>query len=504
MVDCNEVEFDGSFVVLKKTGLLRVRDAKGRELESFKVPYGSRLKAKPGEEVKKGQLLLEWDPHKTPILSEKSGTVHFEDIIVGETIKVEEKTGGVRETIVIEHKGERHPRIEVRSADGQILDFHHLPAKARIEVKDGDAVQAGQPLAQTPKESARSADIVGGLPRVTEVFEARKPKEPAVLAEIGGVVELLSDKRKGKMTIRVVGEGEVAVEHHVPQGTHLLVHAGDTVTAGDPLVEGPRDPADIVRIKGEDALYVYMLDEVQNVYRAQGVPISDKHIEVILKQMLSKVRIVASGDTSLLLNEVVDKAVLRRVNNELEDMLFIEEPGQTTLPKGTLQRRDEIKEANATAENAGKDKAKTRKPKKAVGRTLLLGITKASLQSESFLSGASFQETTKVLTEAALRSAVDTLVGLKENVLLGHLIPAGTGFKPYQAIRVQRLVEEPIDDETSDQEMEDAELEAEALGAERPGTGTTVGDRQASLAQGGDAQSDTILAVDDAGDDSNA
>jgi DNA-directed RNA polymerase subunit beta' len=392
----------------------------------------------------------------------------------------------------------------VRSADGQILDFHHLPAKARIEVKDGDTVQAGQPLAQTPKESARSADIVGGLPRVTEVFEARKPKEPAVLAEIGGVVELLSDKRKGKMTIRVVGEGEVAVEHHVPQGTHLLVHAGDTVTAGDPLVEGPRDPADIVRIKGEDALYVYMLDEVQNVYRAQGVPISDKHIEVILKQMLSKVRIVASGDTSLLLNEVVDKAVLRRVNNELEDMLFIEEPGQTTLPKGTLQRRDEIKEANATAENAGKDKAKTRKPKKAVGRTLLLGITKASLQSESFLSGASFQETTKVLTEAALRSAVDTLVGLKENVLLGHLIPAGTGFKPYQAIRVQRLVEEPIDDETSDQEMEDAELEAEALGAERPGTGTTVGDRQASLAQGGDAQSDTLLAVEDAGDDSNA
>jgi DNA-directed RNA polymerase subunit beta' len=247
-----------------------------------------------------------------------------------------------------------------------------------------------------------------------------------------------------------------------------------------------------------------MLDEVQNVYRAQGVPISDKHIEVILKQMLSKVRITQSGDTSLLLNEVVDKAVLRRVNNELEDMLFIEEPGQTTLPKGTLQRRDEIKEANATAENAGKDKAKTRKPKKAVGRTLLLGITKASLQSESFLSGASFQETTKVLTEAALRSAVDTLVGLKENVLLGHLIPAGTGFKPYQAIRVQRLVEEPIDDETSDQEMEDAELEAEALGAERPGTGTTVGDRQASLAQGGDAQSDTILAVDDAGDDSNA
>ncbi|NBX25337.1 MAG: DNA-directed RNA polymerase subunit beta', partial [Planctomycetes bacterium] len=500
LVDCNEVDIDGKLVVLKKTGLLRVRDAKGRELETFKVPYGAIVQAKPGSEVKKGQLLIEWDPHKTPILSEKSGTVHFMDIVEGETVKVETKTGGIRETIVIEHKGERHPRVEVRSDDGRILDFHHLPAKARIEVKDGETVKAGQMLAHTPKESARSADIVGGLPRVTEVFEARKPKEPAVLAEIGGTVELLSDKRKGKMTIRVVGEGEVAVEHHVPQGTHLLVHAGDTVNAGDPLVEGPRDPADIVRIKGEEALYVYMLDEVQNVYRAQGVPISDKHIEVILKQMLSKVRIVASGDTSLLPNEVVDKSVLRRVNEELDDKLFIEEPGQTTLPKGTLQPRDEVKEANATAEAAGKDKAKTRKPKKATGRTLLLGITKASLQSESFLSGASFQETTKVLTEAALKSAVDTLVGLKENVLLGHLIPAGTGFKPYQAIRVQRLVEEPIDDQTSDQEMEDAELEAEALGAERPGTGATVGDRAAAMAQGGSA--DSVLAVEDEGAES--
>ncbi len=497
LVDCNEVEVEGRFVVLKKTGLLRIRDAKGRELETFKVPYGSFVQAAPGATVKKGELLLEWDPHKTPILSEKSGTVHFEDIVEGETVKVETKTGGVRETIVIEHKGERHPRVEVRGEDGRILDFHHLPAKARIEVQDGASVKAGQMLAHTPKESARSADIVGGLPRVTEVFEARKPKEPAVLAEIGGVVELLSDKRKGKMTIRVV-DGEVAVEHHVPQGTHLLVHAGDAVAAGDPLVEGPRDPADIVRIKGEEALYVYMLDEVQNVYRAQGVPISDKHIEVILKQMLSKVRVVQSGDTSLLPNEVVDKSVLRRVNGELDDMLFIEEPGQTTLPKGTLQPRDEVKEANATAENQGKDKAKTRKPKKAVGRTLLLGITKASLQSESFLSGASFQETTKVLTEAALKSAVDTLVGLKENVLLGHLIPAGTGFKPYQAIRVKRLVEEPIDDETSELEMEDAELEAEALGAERPGTGATVGDRAAALADGTAALGESLLAVEEA------
>ena len=510
LVDCNDVDVTDAAgntrrVVLKKTGLLRMRDAKDRELESFKVPYGAFVMTKNGENVKKGQLLMQWDPHRMPILAEKSGTIQFMDIIDGETIKVEKKAGGTLETIVIEHKGERHPRIEVRDANGQILDFHHLPAKARIEVQDGSKVVAGQMLAHTPKEAARSADIVGGLPRVTEVFEARKPKEPAVLAEISGKIELLSDKRKGKMTIRVLGEAETFMEHHVPQGTHLLVHAGDNVTAGDPLVEGPRDPADILRINGEDALYVYMLDEVQNVYRAQGVPISDKHIEVILRQMLSKMKITSSGDTGVLLNDVMDRFNLKNVNAALDDMLVVEDSGGTTLARGKMFTKDEVKEANTNAEGQDKAKAKTRKPKRATARTLLLGITKASLQSESFLSGASFQETTKVLTEAALKGAIDTLVGLKENVLLGHLIPAGTGYKAYQAIRIQKLVEEPMGDEDNDlTELEAAADEAESLGAERQGSGPTVGDRVAALNES--SEQGSLIAIDEseAGNDSDS
>jgi DNA-directed RNA polymerase subunit beta' len=314
---------------------------------------------------------------------------------------------------------------------------------------------------------AGSADIVGGLPRVTEIFEARTPKDPAVTAEISGKVELHSDKRKGKMTIRVISSGGQEIDHHVPQGKHLLVHTGDHVQAGDPLTEGPLIPADILRIKGEEALYNYMLDEVQNVYRAQGVPISDKHIEVILRQMLGKIRVLTSGDTDLLPNEVVDKFVFRQKNDDLASRLVVVDPGETTLAKDGLYTKDEVREANALAESAGKSAGKTKKPKPATAKPLLLGITKASLQAESFLSGASFQETTKVLTEAALRGAVDELTGLKENVLLGHLVPAGTGFDPYNKMKVRKLVElETPTDRDQTAMLAEAAERAEALGAE--------------------------------------
>jgi DNA-directed RNA polymerase subunit beta' len=286
------------------------------------------------------------------------------------------------------------------------------------------------------------------------------------MAEIGGKVELHSDKRKGKMTIRVISDSGLEHDHHVPQGKHLLVHTGDRVDAGDPLTEGPMVPADILRIKGEEPLYLYMLDEVQNVYRAQGVPISDKHIEVILRQMLSKVKVTSPGDTELLPNEVVDKFVFREINEAAMRKFRVEDPGDTGLTTGALVDREEVKERNALAEAEGKKSAKTKKGKPASGKTLLLGITKASLQAESFLSGASFQETTKVLTEAALKGAVDTLQGLKENVLLGHLIPAGTGFDLYAKLIIRKLVAEPTYDEGEEMYAEAAE-EAEALGAER-------------------------------------
>jgi DNA-directed RNA polymerase subunit beta' len=361
--DCNEVEVDpgdGATVLtsLKRNGEIAVLDAKGRELEKYKVPYGAVIKSRPGDKVKKGQLLVEWDPHRTPILAEKSGAVRFKDIDEGETVRREAaKAGKAEELIVIEHTGEKHPQIIIEDADGTILDFHHLPAKARIEVEQGQQIKMGQMLARQPKEVAGSADIVGGLPRVTEIFEARTPKDPAVTAEISGKVELHSDKRKGKMTIRVISDSGLEHDHHVPQGKHLLVHTGDVVKAGDPLTEGPLIPADILRIRGEDALHTYMLDEVQNVYRAQGVPISDKHIEVILRQMLGKVRTLSPGDTDLLPNEVVDKFFFHERNNAVAQMLRVTDPGDTTLPPDVLLPKDEVREANALAEAEGKQPA---------------------------------------------------------------------------------------------------------------------------------------------------
>ncbi|MBX3402448.1 MAG: DNA-directed RNA polymerase subunit beta' [Phycisphaeraceae bacterium] len=471
--DCNQVpgkDDDGTevLVALKRSGEIAVMDAKGRELEKHKVPYGAYILVQPGEEVKRGQQLVKWDPHRLPILAEKEGTVRYVDIEVGETVREEDAGQGRKALVMIEHKGEKHPQITIVDDAGNILDFHYLPAKARIEVDDGATIKAGQMLARQPRSAAGSQDIVGGLPRVTEIFEARKPKDPAVMAEISGRVEIHSDKRKGKMTIRVISDSGIEKDHHVPTDKHLLVHAGDYVQAGDALTEGPLVPHDILRIKGEEALWIYMLDEVQNVYRAQGVAINDKHIEVIVGQMLRKVRVENPGDTDLLPHDVVDKFEFRRRNAEIGEMVRVTESGGTDLPADALVSKAEFKEANAKAEAAGRDAAKAKKARPATGRTLLLGITKASLQSESFLSGASFQETTKVLTEASLRGAMDDLIGLKENVLLGHLIPAGTGFKAYQAIR-PKLLGLPAGGD-ADEEVRmiaEAARAAEALGANR-------------------------------------
>ena len=470
--DCNAVptkdeEGNDCYVSLKRNGEIAIVDEKGRELEKQKVQYGAFIYAGPEDRVKKGQVLMKWDPHRTPILAEKSGRVQYVDIVPGETVREEDAGRGQKALIVIEHKGDLHPQINVVDADGNILDFHYLPAKARIEMDDGAEIEAGQMIARQPRSAAGSADIVGGLPRVTEIFEARKPKDPSAMAEISGTVEIHQDKRKGKMTIRIISDSGIEKDHHVPTDKQLLVHTGDYITAGDPLTEGPLVPHDILRIKGEEALWAYMLDEVQNVYRAQGVTINDKHIELILSQMLRKVRVENPGDTDLLPHEVVDKFNFRVKNNEIASMVRIAESGGTDLRVGDLVSKDEIKEANAKAEAEGKEIAKAKRARPATGRTLLLGITKASLQSDSFLSGASFQETTKVLTEASLRGAEDELVGLKENVLLGHLIPAGTGFRQYQNIRVKPLVE--LDEIDYDDEMmlEEAASAAERLGADR-------------------------------------
>ena len=493
--DANEVptlDEDGNetLVALKRNGEVAVLDDKGRELEKFKVQYGAFIRVKPGEQVKRGQILVQWDLHRTAILAEKAGVIRFEDIVIGETVRPEAESGGGKgkkkaddgekgeSLVVIEHKGEMHPRIVIKDADGKILDFHYLPAKARIDVVEGQKIEAGQMLARQPREATGSSDIVGGLPRVTEIFEARRPKEAAVMAEISGVVELRNDRRRGKMTIIAKSDAGLEAEHHVPQDRHLLVHTGDFVTAGDQLIDGPLVPQDILRVKGEEALYNYLIEEVQNVYRAQGVPINDKHIEIIVAQMIRKVRVENPGDADLLPNEVIDKFRFREANENAANSVKIKEPGDSGLPIGTLITKSELKDINARLEADGKEPAKGSKCRPATAKTLLLGITKASLQSESFLSGASFQETTKVLTEASLAGKVDTLEGLKENVLLGHLIPVGTGFKKYTGMKVLKLAEPPAQEvPTREEDLEDAAAVAEAAGAESPDQiETTVGE----------------------------
>ncbi len=479
--DCREVpvEVDGDshLVALKRQGEIAILDDRGRELEKFKVPYGAIIHFADGDKVRKGQVLCEWNPHLTPILAEESGTVRFKDIEIGKTIREEAVKGSTTERIVIEHTGELHPQIVIEDSEGKILDFHHLPAKARIEVEEGQEIKQGLMLARQPKDVAGSADIVGGLPRVTEIFEARTPKEPAVMAQVSGRVELHDDVRKGKMTIRVISDTGVETDHHVLQGKHLLVHRSDWVEAGDPLTEGPLDPQEILSIQGEEKVFSYMLDEVQNVYRAQGVPISDKHIETILSCMLSKALVRKPGDTDLLPEEIVDRSLVRQKNMTLAKQVRISDAGDTSFVEGDLVERSEVKEANALAEAEGKAPAKTKKCVAATYEIRLLGITKASLQSDSFLSSASFQETTKVLTEASLRGATDDLKGLKENVLLGHLIPAGTGFKPYTQMVVRKLAEPPRTEE-EDLELVAAEAAqtAEAIGAEPPMAAAVLGD----------------------------
>ncbi len=431
--------------VISRSGELLLVDEKGRELERFKVPYGSTLVCKQGQKIDSGQPMYTWDPHMVPILAEVKGVVRLVDVVEGETMRIEQERKGQKgKPVVIEHKGDKHPQVVIEDSEGKILDVHYLPAKARIEVNEGKEVKAGQLLARLPRGSGGTQDITGGLPRVTEIFEARKPKDPAAMAEISGAVELRSDKRRGKMTITIRSESGMEKEHHVPRDRHLNVHTGDYAEAGDALTDGPLVPHDILRIRGEETLQRYLVREIQNVYRSQNVNISDKHIEIIISQMMSKVEIESVGDSGFLPGEVVDKFHFLRANAELSQSLKISDPGDTDLEKDQIVSREELAEANDKVEMLGGTNAKGKKPRPATAHTLLLGITKASLQSESFISAASFQETTKVLTEASLGGKIDELRGLKENVILGHLIPAGTAFKRHLEMGVKHLAEPPV------------------------------------------------------------
>ena len=396
----------GAQIVISRSGEVLITDDHGRERERHKVPYGATLMVKDGMVVKAGIALATWDPLTRPIITEYAGTIRFEDLIEGKTMSVERDARlGTTRSQVIEHKGDLHPQLALVDKKDDVVSLYPIPERAYIEVEDGQKVQAGELLAKTSREISGTQDITGGLPRLTELFEARRPKEPSVMAKIDGVVEI-GDKKRGKRNIIVratAPDGEVIQEqeHLVPQGKHLQVNKGDEVQAGAPLVDGALVPHDILDISGPESVQGYLLNEIQEVYRSQGVTIDDKHIEIILGQMMRKIEIKDPGDSSFLPGAVVDRAAFRIENERL--------------------------------------RKERRKP--ASGQVLLLGITKASLSSESFISAASFQETTKVLTEAAMASKSDHLVGLKENVILGHMIPTGTGFRDHYRTRVKKNID---------------------------------------------------------------
>ncbi len=397
---------EGQEVALNRNGELVVMDDRERELDRYVIPIGAVLTAKDGAELEAGEVLCEWDPHHVPILAEFKGRIRFEDLIEGKTLRIErDARRGITRKQVMEHKGDLHPQLVLEDDQGESLAIYPIPERAYIEVDDGQKISPGDLVAKSSREAGGTQDITGGLPRVTELFESRRPKDPAVIAEIDGVVEL-GDKKRGKRTIivRALDEKGAVIEeleHAVPQGKHLRVHKGNEVKAGDPLVDGPLVPGDILRISGEEEVQRYLLSEIQNVYRSQGVPIDDKHIEIILSQMMRKVQVNDPGDSEFLPGAVVDKIRFRTEN----------------------------------------DKLRKERKKPATGITLLLGVTKASLSSESFISAASFQETTKVLTEAAMAGKRDFLVGLKENVILGHMVPTGTGFRDHYRTRVKKNID---------------------------------------------------------------
>jgi DNA-directed RNA polymerase subunit beta' len=432
----------GERVALARNGELLIMGPKERVMESFAVPNGSLLLVEEGQPIQPGQVVVKWDPHMIPIIAEVGGRVRFDEIVEGDTLRKERDLSGTERWVIAEHKGDLHPQIVVEDDRGQSLAFYYVPEKAHLEVREGQVVKGGTLLAKTPREVSGTQDITGGLPRVTEIFEARRPREPAVMAEIAGKVRL-GEKKKGKRLIIVEAVDEdgrpvgIEREHFVPHGKHLRVHTGDYVKEGDPLVDGPLVPHDILRISGVDAVQNYLVREVQSVYRSQRVDIDDKHIENIVAQMLRKVKVETMGDTGLLPGSVIDKFAFREVNERLKECVRIKDPADSKFDAGRIVSKDAYEEERTRLEADGRKPPSYVPPTPATCSTQLLGITKAAVQSDSFISAASFQETTKVLTEAALAGKVDYLVGLKENVILGHLVPAGTGFHMHQEAEVR-------------------------------------------------------------------
>ncbi|MBN2432973.1 MAG: DNA-directed RNA polymerase subunit beta' [Acidobacteria bacterium] len=423
-----------TLTVMNRNGTIVIEDEKGRDKERYAVVYGARLLVDDGAIVGPGTKIVEWDPFSTVILTEFAGKIRFRDIIPDETVKEEKDEVSLKSTnVIIESANEKlQPQIEVLDDKGAVMKSYLLPSKSHLSVQEGSRVQPGDILAKIPRGITKTKDITGGLPRVVELFEARKPKMPAVITEVDGRVHFGGIVR-GQRKIVIETPASDEREYFVPRGAHITVQEGELIRAGTPLVNGPINPHDILKVLGEKALQQYLLNEIQEVYRLQGVQINDKHIEIIIRQMMRWIKVEDVGDTEFYYEQQVDKFRFQRENERM------------------------IREGK----------------KPAIGRPLLLGITKSSLSTDSFISAASFQETTRVLTEASIAGKVDYLLGLKENVIMGRLIPAGTGFKKYRQFKLETQVraeeaEASLEETEEDMELLDAETQGMLLKRELP------------------------------------
>lgn len=425
---------DGSrIIVIGRSGVVNVLDQDNRMLLKYDVPYGATLLLKNGAKIAKGELIYEWDPYNSVIISEHGGVVKYSDLKENVTYREEpdEQTGHIQKVVIDSRDRTLSPTIVITNAKGQKAASYIIPTRAHLAVDHAQEIGPGTILAKIPRDIGKNRDITGGLPRVTELFEARSPADPAIVSEIDGAVSFGGLKRGSREVMVTSHDGKDVRKYPIPQGKHVLVQEKDHVRAGERLSDGAIDPHDILRIKGVGAVQEYLVNEIQEVYRIQGVKINDKHIEIIVRQMMQKVRVVDSGDTKFLEGDYVDKLQFEEENESLRDKVSIVSKGDSKFKNGQLASKKKIREANGELRKRAKKVAEYRDAEPATSEPVLLGITSAALSTDSFISAASFQETTKVLTDAAIEGKVDLLLGLKENVIMGHLIPAGTGIKDF-------------------------------------------------------------------------
>ena len=438
-VKSKDADGNNTNLVLSRTCEIKVLDSKsGIVLSSNVIPYGSSIKVKSGVKIKKDDVICTWDPYNGVIISEFGGKVEYENIEQGVTYQVEiDEQTGFKEKVISESRNKKLiPTLLINDIKGKNKRTYNLPVGAHLIVEDGEKVDQGKILVKIPRKSAKSGDITGGLPRVTELFEARNPSNPAVVSEIDGVISFGKIKRGNREIVVESKTGEIK-KYLVKLSNQILVQENDFVKAGMSLSDGAITPNDILNIKGPSAVQQYLVNEVQEVYRLQGVKINDKHFEVLIRQMMQKVQIQDSGDTVFLENQIIHKNEFVKENDNLYNKKVVESSGDSQNMKvGQIVSARELRDENSLLKREDKDLVSARDAVNATGFPILQGITRASLQTKSFISAASFQETTKVLNEAAVNGKIDNLDGLKENVIVGHKIPAGTGNREFDDVIV--------------------------------------------------------------------